>query len=357
MNYFQLRPRPPQGHAGRAAADRVGNEYSERPRVRVTMSGCPAGPSRFGWLRAAAILLPVAAMGAGSLAVARGPDAQPVAVADPEPEPPVASAPFPFEGNAQVGRWMRRYMGEDRETFRVFLAREGRFGELIRGKLKERQMPEELLYLAMIESGFSPEATSRVFAAGVWQFMSPTATDFGLRIDEWVDERRDPVRATDAALDYLSALHERYGSWYLAAAAYNAGPSRVDQALAGYRGERWGDDAAYWDITGELPPETRDYVPKMLAAWALARHAESYGFRVKSAEPYEYDRIWVPGMTSLVSVAEALGVATSVMRELNPHLVRSVSPPGGLYEVRVPRGGAPDAVAALVGRPNIRMAD
>lgn len=356
MTYLQLLPRPPRGHAGRAAADRVANECSGRPRVRVTMSGCQAGPARFGWLRAAAVLLPVA-MGAGSLAVAGEPGAQPVAAADPEPEPPVASAPFPVESNARVGKWIRRYVSEDRETFRVSLAREGRFGELIRGKLKERQMPQELLYLAMIESGFSPEATSRSSAAGVWQFMSPTATDFGLRVDEWVDERRDPVRATDAALDYLAVLHQRYGSWYLAVAAYNAGPSRVDQALAGYPGGHWGNDAAYWDIIGELPPETRDYVPKMLAASALARHAEPYGFRVKSAERYEYDRVWVPGMTSLVSVAEALGVATSVIRELNPHLVRSVSPPGGLYELRVPTGGAPDVVAALVGRQKIRMAD
>ena len=218
-------------------------------------------------------------------------------------------------------------------------------------------MPDELLYLAMIESGLSPNATSKALAAGVWQFMSPTATEFGLRVDEWVDERRDPVRATDAALDYLALLHERYGSWYLAAAAYNAGPTRVDNALARYPGERMGDEAVYWDILADLPPEAREYVPKILAAVALARDADGYGFRVEPTARYDYDRVWVPGMTSLALAAEALGVATSAIRKLNPHVMRGVVPPGGLYEMRVPRGGAPAVVAALVGRQNTRMAD
>ncbi|MHC4925526.1 MAG: lytic transglycosylase domain-containing protein, partial [Planctomycetota bacterium] len=185
--------------------------------------------------------------------------------------------------NARVEKWMRRFLSDQRRTFQTYLSQEGRFGDLIRDKLAERGMPEDLLYLAMIESGFSPKATSRVFAVGVWQFMSPTATQFGLRVDEWVDERRDPVRATDAALDYLSFLHERYGSWYLAAAAYNAGPSRVDRALKRYGGDRRGDEALYWDIIEHLPRETREYVPRILAASTLAREAGRYGFHVKPA--------------------------------------------------------------------------
>jgi len=128
----------------------------------------------------------------------------------------------------------------------------------------------------------------------VWQFMRPTAKQFGLRVDAWVDERRDPVKATDAALDYLAYLHARYGSWYLAAAAYNAGPSRVDRVLKRHGGARPGDENVYWKIVDHLPRETREYVPKILAATTLARQAERYGFHVKPVAAYEYDRVWVP---------------------------------------------------------------
>ena len=130
------------------------------------------------------------------------------AVDVPAPVPPVE---LPIEVNARVVKWMRRYVTDEKETFQTFLAREGRFAGLIRAKLRARGMPEDLLYLAMIESGFSPKATSTVAAAGVWQFMRPTARQFGLRLDHWVDERRDPVRATDAALDYLEWLHHLSG--------------------------------------------------------------------------------------------------------------------------------------------------
>ncbi len=276
------------------------------------------------------------------------------AVDVPAPVPPVE---LPIEVNARVVKWMRRYVTDEKETFQTFLAREGRFAGLIRAKLRARGMPEDLLYLAMIESGFSPKATSTVAAAGVWQFMRPTARQFGLRLDHWVDERRDPVRATDAALDYLEWLHRRYGSWYLAAAAYNAGPSRVDRALRRHGGEQSGDADLYWDILEYLPRETREYVPRILAATALARYAEQYGFHVKRAAPYEYDRVWVPGGTALAAVAKILRLERSVMRELNPHLVRGITPPGAVYGLRVPPGTTSLVVAALGNRPRPIMAD
>jgi membrane-bound lytic murein transglycosylase D len=218
-------------------------------------------------------------------------------------------------------------------------------------------MPEDLLYLAMIESGLSPKATSKKAAAGVWQFMPPTAIQFGLRVDEWVDERRDPVKATDAALDYIAFLHDRYGSWYLAAAAYNAGPSRVDRALKRHGGGRRGDEAVYWEIIDQLPSETREYVPKIIAATTLARQAERYGFHVKPAALYDYDRVWVPGNTGLLTVARALDIESAVVRELNPHLVRGATPPGGPYPLRVPSGSTSLVIAALGGRPAVLMAD
>lgn len=249
--------------------------------------------------------------------------------------------------NDRVLKWMRRFLTTDRTTFEVFLSRGGAFSDLILDKLHERGMPDEVLYLAMIESGFSTRATSQVGAGGVWQFMSPTAKQYGLRVDRWVDERRDPVKATDAALDYLQWLYERYDSWYLAAAAYNAGYGRVDRIVKRYADGKKGDEDIYWEIIEHLPRETRDYVPKMLAATALAQEAERYGFEVRPHEAYEYERVWVPGGTSLASVAKEVGIQVALLKELNPHLIRSVTPPGTSYGLRVPVGRTQDVMAAM----------
>ena len=262
---------------------------------------------------------------------------------------------LPVAVNDRVLKWMERFRTDQRVSFERYLAREGMYAGLIQGKLRERGMPGELLYLAMIESGLSSRATSRASAVGVWQFMSPTALQYGLRVDGWVDERRDPVRATDAALDYLQWLHGRYDSWYLAAAAYNAGPGRVDRVLRRYANGRIGDEAIYWEIIDHLPRETREYVPKVLAAVTLSREAESYGFRVVRDNPYMYDRVWVPAGTSLVTVANALEVPVALMRDLNPHLIRGLTPPGSTYGLRVPVGTTGQVVASIGGRG--RLAD
>ncbi len=268
-------------------------------------------------------------------------------------EAPVAR--LPMEVNERVQYWLERFTTDQRVTFATYLAHEGVFGDLIREKLRSRGMPEELLYLAMIESGFQVRATSQVSAAGVWQFMGPTAQAYGLRIDEWVDERRDPIEATEAALDYIQFLHDRYGSWYLAAAAYNAGPSRVDRALrrggdAG-NGEA-GEEDIFWDIQHHLPRETREYIPRMIAAAMLAREAEAYGFgEVVRESAYAFDRVWVPGGTTLSRVAAAVGTDQRVLRTLNPHLIRSTVPPGSSYALRVPVGSARQVVAAIGGGP------
>jgi membrane-bound lytic murein transglycosylase D len=267
---------------------------------------------------------------------------------------------LPLDVNERVTYWMERFQTDQRSSFEYFLAREGIYGDLIRAKLRERGMPDELLYLAMIESGFSARATSEVAAVGLWQFMGPTARQYGLRVDQWVDERRDPVRATDAALDYLEWLHERYDSWYLAAAAYNAGPGRVDRSLRGAPVDEAGATAAaevpgyedlYWEIQHDLPPETREHVPRMVAATLLARDARRNGFDVTPASPYEYDRVFVPGGTSLALVARAVDADVRLLRGLNPHLVLGVTPPGASYALRVPVGTTQSVVAAIGGGP------
>jgi membrane-bound lytic murein transglycosylase D len=257
---------------------------------------------------------------------------------------------LPVEINDRVEGWMERYLTDQRPAFEGYLERTGLYGEMIRRGLRTRGMPEELIFLAAIESGFSPNALSPVAATGMWQFMGPTAQAYGLRIDEWVDERRDPVRATEAALNYLQALHDRFGSWYLAAAAYNAGPSRVARILKAHAGDEAGDEALYWEIVEHLPRETREYVPKMLALVLLSQAAEGYGFRVQPAEAVRFDRVWVPGGTSLRTVAKTLEVGVSLLRELNPHLIRRVTPPSEAYALRVPPGRSPAVVASLGSR-------
>lgn len=256
-------------------------------------------------------------------------------------------ARLPMEVNDRVERWVRRFLGSERETFEEYLVREGLYGGMIRDRLRQRGMPEQLLYLAMIESGFSPTATSPMAASGVWQFMGPTARAYGLTVDSWVDERRDPVRATDAALDYLEELHDKFGSWYLASAAYNAGPGRVEQALRRSGLEEGGDERLYWEVIEHLPRETREYVPKLLAAALLAEEPEHFGFQVEPSLPYLFDQVLVPGGTSLTQVATILDIPASLMVELNPHLVRGTTPPDRSYMVRVPMGESQRVVSAL----------
>ncbi len=268
----------------------------------------------------------------------------------------LAAWQLPIE-NERVERWMVRFSTLNKTEFEETLSRAGMYSDMIRGKLRARGMPEELFYLAMIESGFLTHARSVVLATGMWQFMDPTARAYGLRIDPYVDERRDPVRATDAALEYLDDLYQQYGSWHLAAAAYNAGPTRVTLALSrrsggqpadqNVGGER--DESLYWEIIDHLPAETAQYVPKMLAATYLARSAARYDLDVTLADPYVYDLVWAPGATSLSDLGVSMGLPGDRLGELNPQLIRGMTPPGSVYPLRVPVGRAYQAMAAMAG--------
>lgn len=275
----------------------------------------------------------------------------------------LADAQLPTELNERVEHWMLRFSTWDRPEFEATLSRAGLYSDMIRRKLRARGMPEELVYLAMIESGFLTNARSHVLATGMWQFMDPTARAYGLRIDGYVDERRDPVKATDAALEYLSDLYQQYNSWYLAAAAYNAGSTRVSLALArqsaGWAGGERPDDSGegnfysdgegdlYWEIVDHLPEETAQYVPKLLAATYLARYADQFDLDVTLADPYVYDLVWAPGSTSLARIGETMGLPRDRLRELNPQLIRGMTPPGNVYPLRIPVGLGYQAMAAL----------
>jgi membrane-bound lytic murein transglycosylase D len=237
-----------------------------------------------------------------------------------------------------VGRF---HGGRARSNFERWLAREGRYRDLILSSLEAAGLPEELLYLSMLESGFSPTAVSRAGAVGLWQFMPATGREAGLRIDEWVDERRDPIASTRAAIGHLAMLHDQLGDWALAAAAYNAGLGRV-------RRTRGDTGAGYFDLTlsGRLPAETRSYLPLILAAGHVARNREHYGFvNVTPEPPLRYDTLQVEGRTRLSAVAEASGVPVADLVALNAHLLRGAAPPVRDYPLRLPPGAASPAMA------------
>lgn len=240
-------------------------------------------------------------------------------------------------------RYFREYfLGPTRARFVIWLGRLARYEGMIRNRFRLAGIPEDLVYLGIIESGYSNTAVSRANAVGMWQFMSYTARAYGLRVDTWVDERRDPFRATDAAARHLADLYGEFGSWYLAAAAYNGGAGRV---LRGLRRLATTPEAAsdetFFDLSARryLRRETRDYVPKLIAAAIIAKAPVRYGFdSIPYLAPLVFDEIAVPAQTGLDVIAELADTTARAIMELNPHFVRGATPPGEGAIVRVPRG-------------------
>lgn len=239
---------------------------------------------------------------------------------------------------AEVDRWILRFLTDPdlRTALEAGLGRMTRYEPLIRETLRRHGQPEELLYLVIVESQFRESATSHAGAAGMWQFMPGTGRLYGLEVSEYVDERRDPIRSTAAAVRHLGDLHRQFGSWHLALAAYNAGAGRVGRALRGSAAGRRGDEVLYWRIRPRLPGETRRYVPLYLAAAEIARDPEAFGLRPRREPPLAFAEVWVPGGVALDEVARRHGVPPAKLRQLNPHLVRGTTPPGRPWPVRVP---------------------
>ncbi len=250
---------------------------------------------------------------------------------------------IPLEMNEQVEAWVDYFQNVVPERFALYLARKGRYEGMIRQKLRLAGLPQDLLYLALIESGMNPNAYSRAHAVGLWQFIRSTGQMYGLRADHWVDDRRDPIKATDAAIAHLSDLFDEFGSWYLAAAAYNAGAGRIRRGLAAT-----GTDN-FWDLASgrTLRAETRNYVPKLLAAAIIGADPERYGFTDIEAEPsLAFEEVEVPDATSLDVIAEAAGTDEETIKAMNPQFVRAVTPPDRRVTVRVPRGSGERFAAA-----------
>jgi len=257
----------------------------------------------------------------------------------------------------QVAFWMDFWKEEQAENFARYLERMGQYGALVQDALASRELPESLRYLPIVESGYFPRAVSRVGATGLWQLMGPTARGLGVEVGSVVDDRRDPFAATDAALAYLEGLHEDFGSWFLALAAYNAGPGRVGRLLT--RSGRTGVDLTDEDfllIRRLLPAETREFVPRFFAAAALARDPVSHGFEPIRPFPFLFDEVVVPDATSLDVIARAVGVTEAEIQELNPRYVRGFTPIGAERSVRVPLGtGASFLTAYAMIPPEERL--
>jgi membrane-bound lytic murein transglycosylase D len=267
-----------------------------------------------------------------------------------EPTIPVAARPAPAPAyRVQINEHVRYFIDRFQTGYRRAitegrLARSGRYLPMILDIFKEKGLPEELVFTAMIESGFNPVAVSHAGAKGLWQFMAPTARLYGLRVDRWLDERLDPEKSTVAAANYLRDLYTVFGSWDLAQAAYNAGEVRVQRAIQG-TGTR-----DFWVLHRRSPhllPETKNFVPAIHAATLIGRQPEQYGFTVVPEEPVRYDVVTVPKGTRLMRLAGLSGVGLADLEQLNPELWQKQTPPDAPYELKIPVGTAAAMQAAV----------
>jgi membrane-bound lytic murein transglycosylase D len=261
----------------------------------------------------------------------------------------------PYATHDRVAHFVSMFSGRAKERITDRLERGTRYEPMIRARMKAGGLPEDMYYLALVESGFDPNAYSRAAAVGMWQFMSSTARDMGLRVDWWVDERRDPVRSTNAAVRFIKDLRNQFGSLYLAAAAYNGGPGRVARGMARFAEEvqaAESEDAFFVLADKEyLKNETRDYVPQLIAAALIAKEPARYGMELRTMAPFAYDSLYVPASTPIHAIAKAAGSDTRTILELNPQFLRGMTPPREASMVRVPVGASATFDSAFAALP------
>ncbi len=287
-----------------------------------------------------------------------------------------------YASHPRVQYYLGYFDGVARSRMAIFLERGARYEPMIRRRFVAEGLPGDLGYLALIESGYSNEAVSRAYAVGMWQFMRGTGQGYGLRVDSWVDERRDPVKATDAAARHLKDLRDRFGSLYLAAAAYNAGAGKVSRSLGRLQWDTAAEplaeaavadseavaedsslagadstaeqseedvpadpnvitsDAAFFRLASAdlLASETQDYVPKLIASALIAKAPGRYGFEAPLSEPFAYDSIVVTDVTGLDVIARLADTGLPEIRDLNPQYLRLATPPKSTSVIRLPPG-------------------
>jgi membrane-bound lytic murein transglycosylase D len=253
-----------------------------------------------------------------------------------EAQPSALSAIFPSEGNEKVGEFVTFFQQKAGTFFSKALARSQAYEDMMKKIFREKNLPEELFYLALIESGYNPHALSRSKAGGIWQFVAKTAKRFGLKVDKWVDERRDPEKSTYAAAEYLKSLYEMFNCWELATASYNAGEGKISRAMKKAKSQD------FWEISEHryLKKETKRYVPMFLAAVLIAKEPHKYGFsNINYHPPLVYEKVAVPPGTRLDWIAKIAETDLSEIRALNPALKRGKTPPGSSqFEINLPPG-------------------
>jgi membrane-bound lytic murein transglycosylase D len=272
--------------------------------------------------------------------------ASPEKVAEATREAEAVTFDLPVKVTPEVAALIDFYTGPYREKLLAALQRAARFLPTIRQELARRQLPQDLAWLPLVESAFQPAARSRAKATGLWQFMAGTARLYNLRCDGLVDERLDPARATGAALDHLADLYATFGDWELALAAYNSGPGRVERALRRAKGK-----TSFWEIRKLLPRETRNYVPAFWAALIVAKQPEKYGLPTFPEERPCREMVPVEGALDLEVLAERGGFDLATLRELNPALVRGLTPPSEVWPVAVPCGQGEQARTVIAAIP------
>lgn len=265
----------------------------------------------------------------------------------PDDEP---AADVPLALNDKVNYFITFFQTKGRGTYARWLSRSTRYLPMMKDILRKEGLPDELVYVAMIESGFQLHARSWANAVGPWQFMSATGRRYSLRIDQWIDERKDPVKATMAAAMYLKDLYGMFNNdWYLAAAGYNAGENKIFRAIDKY------DTSDFWELSkgSYLKRETKEYVPKLLAAAIIAKDPARYGFTEIATVPVvEYDTVTVKGRTDLELVARLTGTTYQSIKELNPALRHWCTPPNYPdYELKIPKETKARFEQGLAGIP------
>ncbi|MEW6387045.1 MAG: lytic transglycosylase domain-containing protein [Thermodesulfobacteriota bacterium] len=242
----------------------------------------------------------------------------------------------PIAMNKQVRAYLVYFTTERKQTIRRYLSRSTAYLPMIREIFAEHGLPEDFAYLAMIESGFNPNAYSHAHACGMWQFIRGTGARYGLAIDSYIDERRDPEKSTHAAAKYLLDLYKQFGSWYLAAASYNCGEGRVQKEI------NQSSHRNFWELSANqcLPTETKNYVPQMIAATIIAKNPEKFGFKnIPYLPPLKFDKVKVNEPTSLAAASFACNVPLDDIQALNPELRRGVTPPDlPGYTLKLPVG-------------------
>lgn len=248
---------------------------------------------------------------------------------------------LPIVTSKKIERIITYFQTKQRTNFQQWLNNAGKYKELMVPILKKEGLPEEIFYLALIESGFKTSAYSYAHAAGCWQFIASTGAYYGLKRNWWIDERRDPIKATIAAAQFLSDLHDYFNDWYLAIAAYNCGKLNVIRAI---RREGTRD---YWKMK-TLPRQTRNYIPTFMAGMIIAKNPEKYGFEDTPDPTWEWDEVVIKDSYELEAISKACGVTAKVLKEYNPELRRWMTPPDKKsYTLKLPRKKGKDLITKL----------